>query len=279
MPSARFEERAARLDPVDETGAQERGETHDAPTPTRGGGAGFAGCCALQALVIGALATGTTLFVRQLIADYRITEVARGAEVLARILPTARVPDGYSLTKATDGSLFGVWAVCLERDEGRRGVTFLVARCPAGATPAQIREQFERLDSMVRYRLGSAGTPTTVSFTVRGKQVAGEETLGTDFAGTPVRTLEVGIPTADPQEQVRLVVCGDHEGFDQAAVDAFLGSIDGGPGAAPPVPPVPKATPPATPPVPGFALPPPTPSDAGGGEDEEGDDLPPDDGD
>lgn len=209
----------------------------DERPPEKTGGSGFLKFClicgCLLLLLMGAVGGFMAYQVSQM---FTVDPVKVTAKVEADILPGSKVPQGYTGMMAMKMPGLMEFAIVvpqgMQQQANQNNLPLMIMICtlPPGANPDQMKMQMQQ--AMQQQGQGGASTQIQVeaekehTITVRGQEVPLQELVGVADNGVKMKQVIAVVPQAPGStEQVLLMFMGKEDVFDQAAVDAFLRSI------------------------------------------------------
>lgn len=209
----------------------------DERPPERSGGSGFLKFCLVCGCLLALLVVAVGGFMAYQLSQMLTTDPAKvAAKVESEILPGSKVPPGYSGMMAM--KLPGVMEFAIVVPQGMQQqanqnnlpLMMMICTLPPGADPDQMKHQMQQ--AMAQQGQAAANTQLQVeaeqqhTIQVRGQEVPIQELVGVADNGVKVKQVIAIVPRAPgSNEQILLMFMGKEDIFDQAAVDAFLKSL------------------------------------------------------
>lgn len=209
----------------------------DERPPEKTGGGGFLKFCLIcGCLLLLLLGAGGGFMAYQVSQMFTVDPVKVTAKVESDILPGSKVPQGYSGMMAM--KMPGVMEFAIVVPQGMQQQTnqnnlplmMMICTLPPGANPDQMKQQMQQ----AMQQQGQGGTSTQIqveaeqqhTIKVHGQEVPVQELVGVADNGVKMKQVIAVVPQSPTSsEQVLLMFMGKEDIFDQAAVDAFLQSI------------------------------------------------------
>ena len=204
-----------------------------------GGGGGFLKFCLICGCLLLLLGGGAAAFMAYQVSQmFTMDPVKVAAKVEADILPGSKVPAGYTGMMAM--KLPGVMEFAIVVPEGMQQqanqntlpLMMMICTLPPGADPDQMKQQMQQA-MQKQGQGGGANTQLQVeaeeqrSIVVHGQEVPFQEIVGAADNGVKMKQVMAVVPRAPgSSEEGLLMFMGKEDIFDQAAVDAFLKSIE-----------------------------------------------------
>jgi hypothetical protein len=221
--------------------ADDFGEPPEPRGKKKGGGGFLKFClvCGCIVLLLAGLAGAAAVYaVSQAVSMDPTTVAARAQEIIP-----CTIPPGYQGAMAFRIPFVGVSMVMigppgmLQNQQGtppgQSGMMIMLLSIPPGQNPQQLQNQMQA--KMQQQGQGGPNTQLQVestqarTFKIRGADVEFTEQVGVQQSGqgaVRMRQLTAMIPhTPGSADQVLIMIMGPEQGFDQAALEAFLGSI------------------------------------------------------
>jgi hypothetical protein len=201
-----------------------------------GGGGGFLKFCLIcGCILLALLAAGGGFVAYQASQLLTMDPVKVVTKVENDILPGSDVPSNYvglmamKIPGAIEFAVVVPQGMQQQANQNQVGLVMFVCAMPAGANQKQMQQQMQA--SMQ----GQGGGNTQIQveaenekvLKIRGQDTTFTEIIGSDNNGVQMKQLIGVVPrTAGSGDQVMLMFMGKADIFDQAAVDAFLSSIN-----------------------------------------------------
>lgn len=212
----------------------------DERPPEKSGGGGFLKFCLICGCLLLLLAgAGFGFMAYQVSQMLTMDPVKVVAKVETEILPGSKMPPGYAGMMAMKIPGMMEFAIAVpqgmqqQANQGNLPLMIMICTLPPGANPDQMKQQM--LQQMQQQQGQSAGGGGQLqveaekqrTIKVRGQEVPLQELVGVADNGVKMKQVLAVVPQAPgSNEQVLLMFMGKEDIFDQAAVDAFLKSIE-----------------------------------------------------